>query len=93
MHSSSKEQEDKNRRLKKIDSAEKALEELIPKLNVYHSYQYPQISDLKPVNGYLKYTPFIQPTIPRFGGGALFKAVLKFFLNRHFWCQNHFKPK
>jgi len=36
VHSSSKEQEDKNRRLKKIDSAEKALEELIPKFNAYH---------------------------------------------------------
>ena len=44
MHSSSKEQEDKNRRLKKIDSAEKALEELIPKLNVYHLKTQKQIT-------------------------------------------------
>jgi len=36
VHCSSKEQEDKNRRLKKIDNAQKALEELIPKLNAYH---------------------------------------------------------
>ena len=36
MHCSSKEQEDKNRRLKKLDKAQKALEELIPKLNAYH---------------------------------------------------------
>ena len=36
VHSSSKGQEDKNRRLKKIAKAQKALEELIPKLNAYH---------------------------------------------------------
>jgi hypothetical protein len=30
----------------------------------------------EPVNGYLRYTPFIQPHIPRFGGGALSKSVL-----------------
>ncbi len=36
VHCSSKEQEDKNRRLKKLDKAQKALEELIPKLNAYH---------------------------------------------------------
>jgi transposase len=36
VHSSSKDQEDKQRRLKKIDKAQKALEELIPKLNAYH---------------------------------------------------------
>jgi len=36
VHSSSKGQEDKNRRLKKIDKAQKALQELIPKLNAYH---------------------------------------------------------
>jgi len=36
VHSSSKAEEDKNKRLKKIDQAEKALEELVPKLNAYH---------------------------------------------------------
>jgi transposase len=36
VHCSSKAQEDKNRRLKKIDTAQKALEKLIPKLNAYH---------------------------------------------------------
>jgi transposase len=36
VHCSSKEQEDKNRRLKKLDKTQKALEELIPKLNAYH---------------------------------------------------------
>ena len=36
VHSSSKSQEDKNRRLKKIAKAQKALQELIPKLNAYH---------------------------------------------------------
>jgi transposase len=36
VHCSSKEQEDKKRRLKKLDKAQKALQELIPKLNAYH---------------------------------------------------------
>jgi len=36
VHSSSKGQEDKNRRLKKIAKAQKGLQELIPKLNAYH---------------------------------------------------------
>ena len=36
VHSSSKEQEDKKRRLRKIAKAQNALEELIPKLNAYH---------------------------------------------------------
>ena len=36
VHCSSKAQEDKNRRLKKLDKAQKALEALIPKLNAYH---------------------------------------------------------
>ncbi len=36
VHCSSKAQEDKNRRLKKLDKAQKALQELIPKLNAYH---------------------------------------------------------
>jgi len=36
VHCSSKEQEDKERRLKKLDKAQKALQELIPKLNAYH---------------------------------------------------------
>ncbi|MFH1320495.1 MAG: IS1634 family transposase [Bacteroidota bacterium] len=34
--SGSKAEQDKNRRLKKIDDAQKALKELIPKLNAYH---------------------------------------------------------
>jgi transposase len=36
VHCSSKQQEDKKRRLKKLDKAQKALQELIPKLNAYH---------------------------------------------------------
>ncbi len=36
VHSSSKAQEDRKKRLKKIDIAQKALEELAPKLNAYH---------------------------------------------------------
>jgi uncharacterized protein YoxC len=44
VHCSSKEQEDKNRRLKKIDKAQKALEELIPKLNAYHLKTQKQIT-------------------------------------------------
>ncbi|MGB5993489.1 MAG: IS1634 family transposase [Desulfobacterales bacterium] len=44
VHSSSKEQNDKNRRLKKIDKAQKALEELIPKLNAYHLKTQKQIT-------------------------------------------------
>ncbi len=44
VHSSSKEQEDKKRRLKKIDEAQKALEELIPKLNAYHLKTQKQIT-------------------------------------------------
>lgn len=36
VHCSSKEQEDKKRRLKKLAKAQRALEELIPKLNAYH---------------------------------------------------------
>ena len=44
VHSSSKEQEDKKRRLKKIAKAQKALEELIPKLNAYHLKTQKQIT-------------------------------------------------
>jgi transposase len=44
VHCSSKEQEDKNRRLKKIDKAQKALEKLIPKLNAYHLKTQKQIT-------------------------------------------------
>jgi transposase len=44
VHSSSKAQEDKKRRLKKIDKAQKALEELIPKLNAYHLKTQKQIT-------------------------------------------------
>ena len=44
VHCSSKEQEDKNRRLKKIDKAQKALEQLIPKLNAYHLKTQKQIT-------------------------------------------------
>ncbi|CAB1059927.1 hypothetical protein D1BOALGB6SA_4692 [Olavius sp. associated proteobacterium Delta 1] len=44
VHSSSKEQEDKKRRLKKIAKAQKALEELIPKLNAYHLKTEKQIA-------------------------------------------------
>jgi len=44
VHSSSKQQEDKKRRLKKIDNAKKALEELIPKLNAYHLKTQKQIT-------------------------------------------------
>ena len=44
MHSSSKEQEDKKRRLKKIAKAQKALEELTPKLNAYHLKTQKQIT-------------------------------------------------
>ena len=44
MHSNSKEQEDKNRRLKKIDRAQKVLEELITKLNAYHLKTQKQIT-------------------------------------------------
>ena len=36
IHSSNKAREDKKKRLKKIDKAQKALEELTPKLNAYH---------------------------------------------------------
>jgi len=52
VHSSSKEQEDKKRRLKKIDKAQKALEELIPKLNAYHLKTQKQIT--KAVNNICK---------------------------------------
>jgi len=44
VQSSSKSHEDKNRRLKKIDKAQKALEELIPKLNAYHLKTQSQIT-------------------------------------------------
>ena len=44
VHCSSKAQEDKNRRLKKIDTAQKALEKLIPKLNAYHLKTQKQIT-------------------------------------------------
>jgi transposase len=44
VHSSSKQQEDKNRRLKKIDKAQRALQELIPKLNTYHLKTQKQIT-------------------------------------------------
>jgi transposase len=36
VHSSSKAEEDLKKRLKKMDTAQKALEELVPKLNAYH---------------------------------------------------------
>ncbi len=44
VHSSSKEQEDKKRRLKKIAKAQMALEELVPKLNAYHLKTQKQIT-------------------------------------------------
>jgi len=44
VHSSSKAREDKNRRLKKLDKAQKALEKLIPKLNAYHLKTQKQIT-------------------------------------------------
>ena len=44
VHCSSKQQEDKNRRLKKIDKAQKALEKLIPRLNAYHLKTQKQIT-------------------------------------------------
>jgi transposase len=44
VHCSSKEQEDKNKRLKKINKAQKALEELIPRLNAYHLKTQKQIT-------------------------------------------------
>lgn len=36
VHSSSKAEQDKNKRLKKIDKAQKSLNKLVPKLNAYH---------------------------------------------------------
>ena len=36
VHSSSKAEEDRKKRLRKIDHAQKALEDLVPKLNAYH---------------------------------------------------------
>ena len=43
VHSSLKDEDDQNRRLKKIDNAQKALEELIPKLNAYRLKTQKQI--------------------------------------------------
>jgi len=44
VHSSSKDQDEKHRRLKKIDKAQKAMQELIPKLNAYHLKTQKQIT-------------------------------------------------
>jgi transposase len=56
VHSSSKDQDEKNRRRKKIEKAQKALQELIPKLNAYHLKTQKDISKAvnkicKPVQG------------------------------------------
>jgi transposase len=56
VHSSSKDQDEKNRRRKKIEKAQKAMQELIPKLNAYHLKTQKDISKAvnkicKPVQG------------------------------------------
>jgi len=58
IHSSSKADEDRERRLRKIDQAQKALEKLVPKLNAYHLKTQKEIKAAvdkicKDVNGFL----------------------------------------